>query len=92
MSDCKELFSLMREDKANRKKERAARNMEIVHASGLEHQVQANATVVFTVGTDKVLLYPTTGRVQYRQKVWNGGAKKALEVVASISGGASCLK
>lgn len=92
MSDCSDVYEAMRKHKARMKYIKAEANRKIVSESGVKHYFQWNGTIVFPVKDGKVMLYPATDRVQYRDSVWNGGAKKALEVVASISGGGSCLK
>ncbi|QPR26798.1 hypothetical protein I6G97_09925 [Edwardsiella hoshinae] len=81
MGDCGEDYSAIRERNKKNKNDRLQQNKDLINSSGIKYKVDSSGSMHFETPNGKVIFYPTTNKIQHKQRIMFGGAKKAIDYI-----------
>ena len=84
MGDMGDILRAMREDAKERKQQRLKENTGKLSGIDIPFTQSGNLTIHFDTPVGKVLFYPTTNKIQHKQKVTRGNLEKAVALAKSL--------
>ncbi|ELM3660008.1 hypothetical protein ACONGJ_003617 [Edwardsiella piscicida] len=81
MGDCGEDFKALREYNKQKKDDRLQKNNSLINSSGIKYKVDSSGSMHFETPNGKVIFYPTTNKIQHKQRIMFGGARKAIDYI-----------
>ncbi|HIC2887048.1 TPA: hypothetical protein ACW0T4_003733 [Morganella morganii] len=84
MGDMGDIFRAMREDAKERKQQRLKENTGKLSGIDIPFIQDGSGTIHFSTPVGKVLFYPTTNKIQHKQKVTRGNLEMAVALAKSL--------